>query len=494
MNEGKRPAGAREARSELLRLREIVENHPECVKVLDSRGRLLQMNPAGLGMIEAGPGGAPIGRCIYDLVVPEHRAAFRGLTERVCRGERGILEFEIVGLKGTRRWVETHAAPFRDEADGETYLVAVTRDISARRRAEQALRESEQRFRLFMESLPALAWTKDSRLRMTWINREYERTRGLAPQDVLGRDDFELQLPEVARFIREQDESVLQAGCSLQFTNVVPNSDGTRSSYLVVRFPLPDAAGAPGVGGVAIDISERVAAEAKARDSAVRVRQLLDRLYTVQEGERRRIAIELHDGLGQNLTALGVGLNIIRHLIRVEPGDPLDNRINDLTRVIEGTVDDLRRLVRELRPPVLDEHGLVPALHWYAERLNAMGGPRVSVQGPELRPRLPHRSEVALFRIVQEALSNAAKHSGASKVQVCIVPADGTVRVSIEDDGRGAPSAALEEGSAHHSLGLTGMRERAESVGGTLRVDSSASGLRVTAEVPHAGADPGHPG
>ena len=109
-------------------------------------------------------------------MAPEHAAAFRSLTERVCRGERGTLEFELIGLKGTRRWMETHAVPFRDEASGETRLLAITRDITERRRAEQALRESEQRFQLFMENLPANAWIRDAQFRYTYVNRRYAKT------------------------------------------------------------------------------------------------------------------------------------------------------------------------------------------------------------------------------------------------------------------------------------------------------------------------------
>jgi len=505
MNDRKRPPRASAGRgpasssiavehSELLRLRVIVERHPECVKVLDARGRLLQMNPAGLRMIEADAENAPFGQCVYGLVVPEHRAAFRDLTERVCRGERGILEFEIVGFKGTRRWLETHAAPFRDELSGETYLVGVTRDVTDRKRAEAALRESEQRFQRFMDNSPAVAWIKDSRLRYSYFSNPYQSILGIDPQAALGKDDFQVWPQAIAREFRGNDEQVLARGAPLQTVEHAPGRTGEGRHWLVVKFPLPDESGAAGVGGMAIDVTERVAAEAKARHYAARIRKLLDRLHSVQEGERRRIAIELHDGLGQNLTALGIGLNIIRHLVRVEPGDELDERLSDLTRVLEETVDDLRRLVRELRPPVLEELGLVPALHWYAGRHNEIGGPRVSVQGRELEPRLPQASEIALFRIVQEALSNAAKHSGASRVLVTIDCRDGFVELSIEDDGRGSPAAALEEGSTHHGLGITGMRERAEAVGGTLRVESSAAGLRVIARVPHASADPGHPG
>src|SRR5918999_6141936 len=106
----------RALREAQARLRALIENEPECVKLLDAEGRLLEMNAAGLRMIEADSAEEVLGSCVYGIVAPEHVAAFRSLTERVCRGERGTLEFELIGLKGTRRWIETHAVPFDDEA------------------------------------------------------------------------------------------------------------------------------------------------------------------------------------------------------------------------------------------------------------------------------------------------------------------------------------------------------------------------------------------
>src|SRR5687768_10797827 len=129
----------RTLREAQARLRALIENEPECVKLIDRDGRLLEMNAAGLRMIEADSAEQVVGHCVYGLIAAEHAAEFRALTERVCAGERGTLEFEIVGLKGARRWLETHAVPFHDEASGETRLLAITRDITERRHAEKAL-------------------------------------------------------------------------------------------------------------------------------------------------------------------------------------------------------------------------------------------------------------------------------------------------------------------------------------------------------------------
>jgi PAS domain S-box-containing protein len=138
------------ARSE-GRLRQIIETEPECVKVLGANGSLLEMNPAGLAMIEADTLEQVRGRSVYRHIAPEHKQAFVDLTEKVLRGGSGTLEFELVGLKGTRRWLDTHAVPLRDAGGGASGLLAITRDITERKRAEAALKENERLYRTVME-------------------------------------------------------------------------------------------------------------------------------------------------------------------------------------------------------------------------------------------------------------------------------------------------------------------------------------------------------
>jgi PAS domain S-box-containing protein len=143
-------AGLALARSE-GRLRQIIETEPECVKVLGANGSLLEMNPAGLAMIEADSLEQVRGRSVYRYIAPEHREAFVALTEKVLCGGSGTLEFELVGLKGTRRWLETHAVPLRDPEGDNSGLLAITRDVTQRKQAENSLKESERLYRTVME-------------------------------------------------------------------------------------------------------------------------------------------------------------------------------------------------------------------------------------------------------------------------------------------------------------------------------------------------------
>jgi PAS domain S-box-containing protein len=590
----------RELRAAQARLRALIDNEPECVKLLDAEGRLLEMNAAGLRMIEADAGEQVLGKCVYGIVAPEHVEAFRDLTERVCRGERATLEFELVGLKGARRWMETHAAPFRDEASGETRLLAITRDITDRRRAEQALRESEQRFQLFMDNLPASAWIRDAQFRYTYANRLYAKTwGGLEPLALVGRDATELFPPEVAQYFRDTDDKVREQGAPIQFVDCLPSgrwlkvkfplpdgavagvalditdrarleealreserrfrsfmdnapavawikdanfrytfvnrthhrvfgrgeemlgrddfeihpesvarelrqhdeaalragggasqteetvlySDHTPGRWLVVKFPLADASGKTGVAGIAVDITERTRLEEKARQYAEDVRNLVNRLVQAQEAERRRVADELHDLIGQNLTALGIELQTLKH--RLQSGGDLiaGPRIDAMAALVETTIDAIRGVMTDLKPAVLEDFGLVPALRWYASLFGKRTGMKVSasVSGSELR--LPRDIELALFRIAQEALTNAAKHSGGTAVDIAVRYGEG-LRLTVEDDGRGFAEPLGARGARRGGFGLPTMRERAEAHGGTLRIEFPGRGTRLVVDMP----------
>lgn len=588
----------RTLRETQARLRALIDNEPECVKLLDREGRLLEMNAAGLRMIEADSAEQVLGHCVYGLVAPAHAGAFRALTERVCGGERGTLEFEMIGLKGARRWLETHAVPFRDEASGATRLLAITRDVTARREAERALRESEQRFqvfldhlpatawirdrnfrytyvnrryadtwgmdgknllgrdaaelfpapvaehfretdervaregvpleyvdglpsgrwlkmkfpvpdgrgglgvagialditersrleaalrdseqrfRLFMEHAPAAAWIKDAQFRYSYVNRTYESVYGRSAAQVVGRDDFELHGDARARVFREEDERIRASGRAEQKMHGVPYADGRPGHWLVVKFPLEG-----GVGGIGIDVTPRLEAEEKARRYAEEVRDLANRLVQAQEAERRRIADGLHDLIGQNLTALGIDLQALKQ--RLQSGGDLASgpRIDAMAALVDTTIDAIRDVMTDLRPAALEEFGLVPALRWYASQFGKRTGMKVTVRCEGGERRLPADTELALFRIVQEALTNAGKHSGGSNAEVSIAYAQG-VQLTVSDNGRGFEQREGASAAPGGGFGLPTMRERAKALGGALRVEFPERGARIVVEVP----------
>jgi signal transduction histidine kinase len=192
----------------------------------------------------------------------------------------------------------------------------------------------------------------------------------------------------------------------------------------------------------------------------------------VTEAERSRLAAELHDGPVQQLTALLYGLELARHHVRRDSPNAADELLTSLEAKAAGEINELRRLMTELRPPVLDELGLVSALRNQCRSFESSSGVLCAVDTGarlELAPEL----ETVLYRITQESLTNVGKHANASKVSISLAAVDGHVRLLIRDNGIGFDPVGATALVAQGHFGLTNMRERVEMVGGKLLVDSS---------------------
>jgi signal transduction histidine kinase len=240
------------------------------------------------------------------------------------------------------------------------------------------------------------------------------------------------------------------------------------------RFP---AAGPACVMVAHEDITERKQDEA-------RLHALSRRLVDVQEAERRRLARELHDQVGQNLTALSINLSIMRGLLSGEALVRLNPRLEDSQLLVEETIDRIRDLTAALRPAVLDDYGLDSALRWYAEQFSERTGISAYLRGAPLVSRLPSVVETVLFRIAQEALTNVAKHAQANYVMITLETHGSAARLALADDGVGFCPAEMSLPEPARGLGLISMRERAESVGGRLSIKSAPGmGTRVVVTV-----------
>ncbi len=262
------------------RLRAIVSMEPECVKLLDGRGNLLEMNPAGLVMIEAESFEEMRGRCVYPLVAEEHRAAFQDLTERVFRGESGVLEFELQGLKGGRRWMETHATPLRDDAGAVTALLAVTRDITRFKQNEASLLEMKRIFEMSQAAGHVGSWTSglDKEAEIVWT-AETCRIFGLEPGtfDGTAATFFGFVHPDDRMAVLHHSQSAIATGEAHRFEYRIVRRDG-QTRWLAQQAELEfDGAGRPlRLVGMVQDITERKLAELALRESEERLRLFID--------------------------------------------------------------------------------------------------------------------------------------------------------------------------------------------------------------------------
>lgn len=208
------------------------------------------------------------------------------------------------------------------------------------------------------------------------------------------------------------------------------------------------------------------------------------RLVEVQETERRNLANELHDLVGQNMTALNINLNIVKMGSAASTSAQVGARLDDSLKLVEETIENIRNVMMALRPPVLDDYGLPGVLRWYVEQFIRRTGIPTSVVEQGSPRRLPLASEETLFRIAQEALGNVAKYARAAKVTVMLDTQPEVTRLTIADDGCGFDPLAREPPEKRHGWGLMIMRERAATIGARLTVESvPGHGTRVIVTV-----------
>ncbi len=236
------------------------------------------------------------------------------------------------------------------------------------------------------------------------------------------------------------------------------------------------------------DQREQALSEVQANEKALhktygKLRRLTSRLEAAKEDERKRIARELHDEMGQALTTAKINLEL---MTGVKTGEELEQRISDTISLMDLMIGQVRALSLDLRPPLLDELGLIPALKGYLEVQSLRSELPIDVQTDQVPSGLPPEIEILAFRVVQEAVTNILRHASASEVEVKVGYEPGWLEISVRDNGCGFDvDAALEEAAAGHHLGLLGIRERVESNGGVVRLESSpGNGTLIHIDVP----------
>ncbi len=266
----------RSLRRSQARLQAIVDTEPECVKLLDRQGNLLEMNPAGLRMIEAESLDAVRGHCVFPLVAPAHRDAFRALVERAADGGEGSLEFEVIGLKGTRSWLETRAVPLRDEASGERLVLGITRDVTAQRRAERSQKESEERFRLALDnSADMIVLIDRATMRFIDCNNTVCRLTGYSREELLAMKPWEL-LPVTREQLEEAyDRQIADPSQSAGLRSYYRCKDGSQLPFESRRQVLRSGDSWI-ITAISRDVRERIAADQALRESEERFRSLVE--------------------------------------------------------------------------------------------------------------------------------------------------------------------------------------------------------------------------
>jgi len=489
------------------RFRAIVDTTPECVKLVGPDGTLLHMNSSGLAMVGAESPTEVVGESIYDLIAPEDRERFRGFNESVCGGNKGTLSFDIVRLDGERRHMDTQAAPLRNQ-DGTVVQLAVTRDITERKRAQETLRQSEERLRALVKASSYIVyrmnadWSEMRQLDgLGFISDTPKPTKGWL-QQYIHPDDQPLVLETIAKAIESKSVFELE--------HRVLRVDGTLGWTVSRAVPLLDQDGEITEWfGAATDVTARKVAEesyrtlAETLDAEVRlrtreleernaeilrqseqVRELSWRLLRAQDEERRHIARELHDSAGQTLTVLGMNLAQFVHKAG-RNGPELVSDAETIQEMVQQLHRDIRTTSYLLHPPLLDESGLCSALSWYTQGLVERSGLQIKLDMSEDFGRLPGDMELVVFRLIQECLTNIHRHSGSKLASIRLVRQSDHVAVEVRDQGAGmSPERLAQIQSGASGVGIRGMRERLRQFKGELKIESDSSGTAISVTIP----------
>jgi PAS domain S-box-containing protein len=347
--------------------------------------------------------------------------------------------------------------------------LAESKSASARETA------TEERLRALVAQVREYAVVMlDAEGRVTSWNIGAERIKGYRADEILGRHLSSFYPPEAGSQAADGQLRAAQREGRLECEGWRLRKDGQRFWASVVITPMLDAQGGlHGYLNITRDMTERKQAEEDLRSYANRLLSTSRRLLEVQEAERRRLAGDLHDRVGPNLTALGIRLELLESGMSAESRAACAAVIEDCKTLLQETVDATRAVMGELRPQVLVDYGLVAALRVMASGFARRTGIHTTVQEADGAKRLPHTVELAMFRIAQEALNNVGKHSRAKRVEMQYATQDGVALLEIHDDGIGFRSGHLDHAAADSGWGLIIMRERAEVVGARLTLETN---------------------
>ncbi len=419
-----------------------------------------------------------------------------GDKERVSQGlseaRAGVKPYNVVSRlirpDGSVRYMHSQAEALFDESGKAQRLLGTAQDISERRQAEMRLRASEERFRAIFEGAGIGIAMTDLEGRFMSANAAYVKMLGYATEELRGRLFIELthpdDRPKNLELFTELNEGRRD---TFQIEKRLLRQDGSdfwgRVTVTLVR-------GVEGKPRCCIctteDITARKAAREQLRESEKNLRRLTSQLLTVQEDERRRISRELHDELGQALLVLKLQAKAIETGVSATQ-EQVRKECHELRANLDRLVDNVRRLSRDLSPTMLEDLGLSAALHRLLRDFSRHYHIDCDVQENEIKDLFSMESQVTIYRLFQECLTNIGKHSQASKLTVAINKTPKSVSFIIQDNGKGFNLAQRHHQAQEQGMGLATMEERVRMVGGQMSIWSQeGAGTRIAFDIPYS--------
>jgi PAS domain S-box-containing protein len=419
----------------------------------------------------------------------DHESHFAKLPA-INRGELVEREFRLLAKSGKWMWLRTHETPLKSDETGKArQVVGIAEDITFQQAALEDLANNEALYRRLAETTRVIPFELElTPVRFTYIGPQAEGLLGfpsrqwLSPgfwMSVVHADDCSRVEETLAEAVNRRDAHVevelrlCDSEGEIHWVRQIVRCEAVEGSLSRCR-------------GFFLDITESKRIETEREESRRRLRELALENQRVREEERRALSREIHDELGQALTLFRLDLTWvgrrISNAVQADAAAPLLVKVQEMEQQIASTLQIVRRITTQLRPPVLDEFGLAEAIEWQANDFSRRVGVRCEVSS-QFADCACKETSTMIFRIFQELLTNVARHSKASRVRVFLKQMGGIIYLSVNDNGCGFDLKAAKRNAG---FGLLGMRERAESVRGRLQIDSKVgAGTTVTLCVPN---------
>ena len=389
-------------------------------------------------------------------------------------------ECEQVRKDGSHFWATADVTLLRNDQGIPRGYAVITRDITERRRQREEIEHRETQLDAFFSNAPVGLAIIDKDLCFQRINEPFAELNRLDPRDQLGKPlraviaDLSSQLEPILRNVLRTGQPAL----TQEIRGPMPSRPGVTGWWLKSIFPTArEGREVTEMGIVVQDITGLKRAETS-------VRRLSGRLLQIRDEERRRLARDLHDSLGQTLTAVKMNLSYLgRDTSQLDERG--QNAVAESKELVDNSLKEVRTLSHLLHPPMLDDVGLLAAIRWFANGFSQRSSIRVELSLPADLPRLPTEVETAVFRVVQESLTNVHRHSGSDTAIVRLETEANNLHLYVIDHGRGiSPDKLSRQESASVGVGLLGMRERLRQLLGQLDIDSGSQGTTIHATIP----------
>jgi PAS domain S-box-containing protein len=437
-----------------------------------------------------------LGRSGFDFMDEDQKALVLATRQQLRGGENVSREFKFRRKDGAELWTLCNSSLFKDPAGNEIGFLAMHADITARKQAERALEaardELEIRVRertaelelanqnladqsrilesFFKDTITPLVLL-DREFNFIRVNEAYARACQRAVSDFPGRNHFEF-------FPHEENEAIFREVVATG----VPYQALAKPFYFPehpewgvtfwdwVLTPLPDDGGETAYLVFSLEeVTDRHVAEEALRNSERQLRSLADQLLHAQENERKRIARDMHDSLGASLSALKYKIEDLIHNLAGWDSAKVMGVLNSLVAIIQETISEARRMQNDLRPPLLDDLGILPTLRWFSREFQKIYSDLVVDERLEVREEdVPELLKVVIFRITQEALNNIGRHARATRALVCLGREEDRLKLVVQDNGDGFdPRRTAEANREPAGMGLSSMKERSDLSGGS---------------------------